>query len=148
MTKRGLNEEELCDMLYCDEDTEIELEIPESESDSDDERADGPEKPDDRDFEDDVENSEEEEIDHIGDVENWEKWKGKEKLQGFPLTQDTGFHPPRNADLNKEIDFFQLFCTDSLLQAIVDETNRYITIIALFICMLLVIATYFRYAES
>lgn len=70
--------------------------------------------------------SEEEEIlDPDPAVEHWKTWEeGEQRFPDLPFTQNVGFHPPRNSPLNNELDFFQLFFTDAILQAIVDETNR------------------------
>lgn len=118
MCKRKLSDKELEELLYCDDDLEINYLDYESDSDIEESVLAG-------DGLGDPEDLEEDEIDSADGIGNWGIWKDKEpRFKEFSFTQDVGFHSPRNGNLNRELDFFQLFFTDELLQAIVDETNR------------------------
>uniref|UniRef100_A0A6P7FHC1 PiggyBac transposable element-derived protein 4-like n=1 Tax=Diabrotica virgifera virgifera TaxID=50390 RepID=A0A6P7FHC1_DIAVI len=59
------------------------------------------------------------------DIDFWEPWEdNQQRFESFPFTKDVGYCPPTLNKPTSELDFFQLFFTDELLQAIVDETNR------------------------
>lgn len=65
------------------------------------------------------------EVVHPVNLEPWRVWGDMEpRFREFPFTENVGYQPPRGNKPNTELDFFKLFFTDELLQAIVDETNR------------------------
>lgn len=73
-------------------------------------------------------NDSDEEPDEIN-LDSWKPWTDNEsQFKIFPFNENVGYHPPRINQPVSELDFFQLFFTDELLQAIVDETNRYVVI--------------------
>lgn len=58
--------------------------------------------------------------------DGWREWKENDvSLQKYVYVNQSGFKPPRGSMPESELEYFQLFFTDSLLQEIVNETNRY-----------------------
>jgi Transposase IS4 len=121
--KRSLRDEEIMDYLDESEDEFDESEV-ESEASGDGEASEcgG--------------DSESDQSEDISDVENegggdatsdgWRKWKtGDQQFNKIPYScVNPGYQVPQQRPVT-ELDFFQLFFTDELLQEIVVETNRY-----------------------
>ncbi|KAG5874637.1 hypothetical protein JTB14_010702 [Gonioctena quinquepunctata] len=55
----------------------------------------------------------------------WRRWEpNDEQFRRLPSTANKGYKPPVNVP-EIELEFFQLFFTDNLLQEIITETNRF-----------------------
>lgn len=58
--------------------------------------------------------------------DGWREWSDNDvRLNKYIYVHESGFKPPRGQITQIELEYFQLFFTDSLLTEIVNETNRY-----------------------
>lgn len=62
-------------------------------------------------------------IDDRGEAQN--DWREQTSFMAFNWVNVSDFHPLRSPRPQLEIEYFQLFFTDSLLAEILSETNRY-----------------------